>query len=127
MSNIEIDTTSLGDTAVVSLRGELDLSVAGEVEQALLAVEQDRPQRLVLDLRDLAFIDSSGLRLVLEADLRARRDARTFALVRGPEQVHRVFLIALLDKRLEFLDEPPSADTGAGGEGEGAGTGEGNG
>ena len=55
-------------------------------------------------LQRLSFIDSSGLRFILESDARARRDARRVAIVPGPEQVHRIFLIALLDKRLEFIE-----------------------
>jgi anti-anti-sigma factor len=51
-------------------------------------------------------MDSSGLRLVLEADMRARRDGRRLVVVRGPDAVHRVFTVATLDKRLEFVDDP---------------------
>ena len=57
-----------------------------------------------LDL--ITFLDSTGLRLVLEADARARQAGRRLAIVPGPEVVHRVFLIAMLDKRLEFVDDP---------------------
>ncbi|MDP8956716.1 MAG: STAS domain-containing protein [Actinomycetota bacterium] len=93
-------------TAIVSLAGEFDISEVPDVEKKLKAVEKRRPDLLVLDLRELTFMDSSGLRVVLEADLRSRRDARRFALIPGPEPVHRVFLIALLDKRLEFVEDP---------------------
>jgi hypothetical protein len=54
--------------------------------------------------------------MVLEADMRARREARRLVVIPGPDAVHRVFLIALLDKRLEFVDDVPSSE-GAGGEG----------
>ena len=96
--------------AVVALTGELDISEVPEVENKLRAVEQRRPHFLVLDLRGLSFLDSSGLRVVLEADLRSRKDARRFAVVPGPEPVHRVFLIALLDKRLEFIEDPSTVE-----------------
>jgi hypothetical protein len=43
--------------------------------------------------------------LILRADARARRDGGRVVLVRSPDQVHRVFLIALLDRRLEFVDD----------------------
>jgi anti-sigma B factor antagonist len=106
VTNLEVTARTVDDTAVVSLSGELDISVVGQLEQELMAVEQRSPATLLLDLRGLSFIDSSGLRLVLEADLRARKEARRFALVKGPDAVHRVFLIALLDKRLDFVDPP---------------------
>lgn len=93
--------------ALIGLFGELDISVTDEAQAALTAAEAKQPKVLVLDLRGLRFLDSSGIRLVVEADLRARRDGRRFLVVRGPEPVHRVFTIALLERRLEFLDEPP--------------------
>jgi anti-anti-sigma factor len=49
-------------------------------------------------------MDSSGLRLVVLADMRARDAGRRFALVRGPETVHRVFEITRMSDRLDFVD-----------------------
>jgi anti-anti-sigma factor len=106
VSILEVEVTGNGAVMVLALTGELDISGIGRVEEELRQVEEKSPGAVVLDLRDLTFMDSSGLRLVLEADMRARREARRFAIVPGPESVHRVFLIALLDKRLEFVDDP---------------------
>lgn len=106
MSILEVEATENGAVTVLALTGELDISGIGRVEEELRQVEEKSPGAVVLDLRGLTFMDSSGLRLVLEADMRARREARRFAIVPGPESVHRVFLIALLDKRLEFVDDP---------------------
>jgi anti-anti-sigma factor len=90
---------------VVRLAGELDLSETTRFEGEILEVEGANPAVLVLDLRELRFMDSSGLRLILDADMRARRDARRLVIVQGPEAVHRVFMIALLDKRLELVPD----------------------
>jgi anti-anti-sigma factor len=106
VSILEVEATENGAVTVLALTGELDISGIGRVEEELRQVEEKSPGAVVLDLRGLTFMDSSGLRLVLEADMRARREARRFAIVPGPESVHRVFLIALLDKRLEFVDDP---------------------
>jgi anti-anti-sigma factor len=106
VSILETEVTENGGVAVLALSGELDISGIARVEEELRQVEEKSPGAVVLDLRGLTFMDSSGLRLVLEADMRARREARRFAIVPGPESVHRVFLIALLDKRLEFVDDP---------------------
>ena len=105
MNRIGIETRSANGLPIVALAGELDLSQVGVVEQALRGAERARPDTLVLDLSGLTFLDSSGLRLVLEADRRARVEGRRLAVVPGPEAVHRVFLIALLDKRLEFIEQ----------------------
>lgn len=106
MSMLDIAVERGEGTTTVTLSGELDISETSRIEQELLAVERGSPPVLQLDLRGLTFIDSSGLRLILEADVRARKDGRRLILVPGPDAVHRIFLIALLDKRLEFVDEP---------------------
>jgi anti-anti-sigma factor len=93
----------------VILTGELDLSTADRVEQELEQVEADGPELITLDLRGLKFLDSTGLRVVLSADGRARKDDRRLEVVPGPPAVHRVFRIALLDRRITFVD-PPDID-----------------
>jgi anti-sigma B factor antagonist len=91
--------------AVVAVEGELDLATAPDLERSLGAVQRDgRP--VVLDLRQVSFMDSSGLRAVLAADARARASSSRLALVAGPPSVHRVFELTLLDRRLEFVDDP---------------------
>lgn len=107
MTSLRTEVRELEDATLVALVGELDISEAGAVGEVLATAEAKRPQVLVLDLRGLEFLDSSGIRLVVEADLRAQREGRRLMIVRGPEPVHRVFTIALLDRRLEFVDEPP--------------------
>jgi anti-sigma B factor antagonist len=100
-----------GALAVVSPRGELDLSGAAVLEAELERLARDSTLRtMVLDLRGLEFIDSSGLRLVILTDMRWREAGRRFALVRGPDTVHRVFEITQMSERLEFLAEPSDAD-----------------
>ena len=92
---------------------ERDLCCCGETDSVIAtqtAVLTLKPDLLVLDLQRLTFIDSSGLRFILESDLRARKESRRVAIVPGPEQVHRIFLIALLDMRLDFI-EPDQMET----------------
>lgn len=110
MSDLEVEVHQGEEGVHVALQGELDISSAERVEQELRRVEETSPTTMVLDLRTLRFIDSTGLRLVLAADLRARRDGRRLVIVRGPDTVHRVFRIALLDRRLEFIDDPATAE-----------------
>ncbi len=105
---MEVGVRTDGDRSWVSLRGELDLGSAPDVERELATLERKGPPVVVLDLRELTFIDSTGLRSVLSADARARRDGRRLVVIPGPPPVHRVFRIALLDQRLEFVDDPES-------------------
>ena len=107
MPNLEFKTTRNGTVAVVVPTGELDLSGAAILEDELdrLAAEPELAT-VVLDLRGLEFMDSSGLRLVVMADMRAREAGRRFALVRGGDTVHRVFEITRMNERLEFVNAP---------------------
>jgi anti-sigma B factor antagonist len=104
------DTTlsSAGD-ALIALSGELDLSGAPALDEEIgrLAAHDD-VQRVVLDLRGLEFMDSSGLRVVALAARRLEGAGRALALVRGSETVQRVFEITRMAERLEFLDAPPN-------------------
>ena len=61
------------------------------MEERLAAIEEQEPARVVIDLGGLAFIDSSGLRVLLLADSRARERGRELVLAPGPEPVQRVF------------------------------------
>ena len=92
---------------MITATGELDLSGAELLEAELerLATEPELAT-VVLDLRGLEFMDSSGLRLVVLADMRAREAGRRFVLVRGTENVHRVFEITKMSERLEFVSDP---------------------
>jgi anti-sigma B factor antagonist len=110
MPNLDFKTTRNGTVAVVAPTGELDLSGAAILEAELdrLAEEPDLGA-VVLDLRGLEFLDSSGLRLVVLADMKAREAGRRFALVRGGETVHRVFEITRMSERLDFVEDPGEA------------------
>ncbi len=103
-----------GDTHVVELAGELDIAGLPAVERELERAEDGEARTVVLDLRGLGFIDSSGLRVVVLAH---RRQRGRLVVVKGPPRVQRVFEVCGLAKRLPFVDEPPhvNAATAAGG------------
>jgi anti-anti-sigma factor len=102
--NFDVDTHRQGSTLVVVPRGEIDLATVDIVRDA---VERDRQsgEDIVLDLRDVGFMDTSGLRYVLELVDRAPREGFELRLVRGPTAVQRVFEVSGLEPRLPFVDE----------------------
>jgi anti-sigma B factor antagonist len=107
MPKLDFETTRDGTIAVVRPTGELDLSGAAVVESELDRLAEDPGlATVILDLRGLEFMDSSGLRLVVVADMRAREAGRRFALIRGDETVHRVFEITRMSERLDFVEAP---------------------
>ena len=108
MSPFEITTEEAEGQTRVILVGELDIASAPQFEEGLAKAESDAPGVLILDLRKVAFIDSTGLRAVIAADERARTVGRRFVIVRGTPAVERVFSVTQLDQRLEFVDDPGS-------------------
>jgi anti-anti-sigma factor len=88
--------------------GELDLATAEELEYQLKQLESSEPGLLVLDLRELDFMDSTGLRAVIAADSRARERGARLVVVRAPDEVDRVFRLTRMDQHLELVDEPPA-------------------
>ena len=110
MTEFQVSVSETNGVVELSLAGELDLATAGRLESELRRVEGGDPPVLIIDLRQLRFIDSTGLRLIIGADARAREDGRRMAIVPGPESVHKVFELSLLDKRLEFIEDPSMLD-----------------
>jgi anti-anti-sigma factor len=88
---LEISSVFDGGTVCVSLRGELDLAGSQQMEDSLAQIDRRDPKRVVVDLSGLAFIDSTGLRLLLQADARARQRGYELVLRPGKPPVQRVF------------------------------------
>jgi anti-sigma B factor antagonist len=100
----EVDVSPHGDDGtIVAPRGELDISTAPRVREALRALDPP-PATLVIDLRGLTFLDTSGLQLVLEERQRAEDSGRRLVLVRGSDELQRLFELAGLHDRLPFVD-----------------------
>jgi anti-sigma B factor antagonist len=88
-------------------RGELDLATAPEFEAAIVgALEAGR--RVVVDLRELEFMDSSGVRVLITAHAKAGEDSDRLTLVRPAPggSVERILEIAGIDQALRMVDEP---------------------
>jgi anti-anti-sigma factor len=102
---LEVESEERDGLVLVSLRGELDLSTVGKVDDELQSVEGPGPGVLVLDLSKLTFLDSTGLRCVVRAHERAREEGRRLVVVKGPEPVQRVFEITRLQERIELVDD----------------------
>ena len=106
-SPFDVTISEQGDSVHVSLQGELDISSAPRLQDDLARVEAGEPATIVLDLSGLDFMDSTGLRLLIGADSRARNAGRRLILIRGNEMVQRVLRVTRLDERLEIVPEAP--------------------
>ncbi|HEY1688893.1 MAG TPA: STAS domain-containing protein [Solirubrobacteraceae bacterium] len=93
LGGLAISSSLDAGVAEIALRGELDLASAPALEQELSNVERRDPQRVVIDLTGLGFIDSTGLRLLLQAQARASEHSRELLLRPGGDAVQRVFAV----------------------------------
>lgn len=98
----------LDGAVTVALHGELDLDHAYDFDVELRRLEAAQPRCIILDLRDLKFLDSSGLARLLAARRRARKDHRRLVLVRGTAAVQRLFAVTALDEQFEMVSEAPA-------------------
>ena len=87
---------------VIALTGELDLGTAERLAQELERAQADGESAIVLDLSGLTFIDSTGLRVIIEADEQLADGESAWAIVPGPDSVQRVFELTGTAERLPF-------------------------
>lgn len=88
------------------LRGELDMASASQLERAIAGATREQPQAVVLDLRELDFIDSTGLRTLISEHERSQEAGRKFALVQGSKQVDRLMSITRVAEHLRVISSP---------------------
>lgn len=89
----------------LALRGELDLAAAPSLEREVDSLAWARLTELVLDLRDLSFIDSMGLSVLIMASQRAATAGVQFSVIRVPDQARKVFAITQMTERLNVVPE----------------------
>jgi anti-anti-sigma factor len=85
----------------------LDIATAPELKQTLRQAE-DRARRVVVDLRELTFMDSSGVHAIVDANVRAAVEGRRLVVVRGCSRVDRVLTLAGAGDRLDIVDLEPA-------------------
>jgi anti-sigma B factor antagonist len=97
------------DAAWVHVAGELDVATTPQLERTLRQA-QLQARLVLLDLRGLASMDSSGLHAIAGASIRARQVARRLVVLRGLPDVERIFTSGNIDVEIYDLDpgEPPA-------------------
>jgi anti-anti-sigma factor len=95
-----------GEAVVVVPVGEIDMATIDAV-QAQIDAAAGEARLVVLDLREVTFIDSAGVRLVLQGTRELAATGRELAVVQGPAAVRRVFELVGLDGRVRIVDSAP--------------------
>ncbi|HEY3192819.1 MAG TPA: STAS domain-containing protein [Solirubrobacterales bacterium] len=103
--NFDLQIETEGSSALVRIRGDLDLQVVDQVADALARIESDEPELLVIDLSRLSFMDSSGMGVIAAAHIRAVDAGRRFAIVIPPAGVRQAFERTKLDEVITTTDD----------------------
>ena len=100
------DVDKDGDAVTIRFEGSLDLGSGRVVDRQIGRLSLDGAREVIVDLRRAAFIDSTGLRVLLELLSRSRRESFVLRVVPGNGQVRRAIEQSGLDNVLELADDP---------------------
>ena len=98
--SIRIDRHDEADGIRLVIHGDVDMTTGDRLESELLRAEREQPGTLTLDLTDVDFFDSTGLQLLLDADVRAHEEDRKVVVIPGDGEAARVLALAEVSDRL---------------------------
>jgi anti-sigma B factor antagonist len=98
-------------SAVVLVRGELDIATVPRLEDVVAPLLRDGLRAVVLDLREVEFIDVAGVRLALRLEGLAQLHGARFVLVRGAPHVRRLFELTGMERFVPAVDDPAEVAT----------------
>jgi anti-anti-sigma factor len=90
------------DRVIVRVSGELDLGAAPLVAATVDELLDVGCAHVVIDLRDLSFLDSAGVHMLVAARHRADQRGTALSLVRGTRNIHRVLELTATDSLFDF-------------------------
>ena len=89
---------------MLAVSGELDLASSPALEEELARVEDSDSRIVIIDLRELEFMDSAGLSVLVKAHQRAHETGQRFGLVKGRPQVQRLLTLTGVAERMALAD-----------------------
>jgi anti-anti-sigma factor len=99
---LRIATAQQGTTSTIELEGEWDIAQFGATRDAVAQALRRRPECLVIDLSRLSFIDSTGIRVLIETHKRCTEQETRLVIIPGRHAVQRVFEVCQLIDSLPF-------------------------
>jgi anti-sigma B factor antagonist len=105
-SHFRVEVANKGEAAIISVSGELDLASSPALEEELERACSSDASLVVVDLRGLEFMDSTGLSVLVRAHQRAIESSQRFGLVNGSQQVQRLLTLTGVAERLTLADAP---------------------
>ena len=106
-SHFRVEAQNHDRATVLAMSGELDLASAPTLEEELeQIVSNPDTSTVILDLRQLEFMDSTGLSALIKAHQRAQEAGQRFGVVRGGAQVQRLLDLTGIGERITLVDAP---------------------
>jgi anti-anti-sigma factor len=104
-AEFQVEVRREGPAAVIVISGELDLASGPRLEEQLTALDSE-VRLVVVDLRRLEFMDSTGLSILVRAHQRLSEHGCEFSLVRGSPQVQRLLDLTGVAERVRLVEAP---------------------
>jgi anti-anti-sigma factor len=108
-SDFRVETHTTGRGITLTAIGELDLVSSPALQEELDRAIGSDTEVIVLDLRRLTFMDSSGLHVLVRGQQHAHEAGRRFFLINGGEQVQRLLDLTHVAELMSFVDSPADA------------------
>jgi anti-sigma B factor antagonist len=105
-SNLSVEVHNGNDAVVIGVSGELDLASSPALESELERGAAAKAALVIVDLRQLEFMDSTGLSVLVRAHQRATENGQRFGVVKGAQQVQRLLSLTGVADRLTLVDTP---------------------
>ena len=110
---LSLETIPVGtDCAVVRVKGEIDVYTAPQLREKVLELIGDGVLHVIADLRDVEFLDSTGLGAIVGGHKRLRTHDGSLVLAASPERIVRLFRITGLDRAFALHSSVPEAIAG---------------
>jgi anti-anti-sigma factor len=97
---IRLETREDDGEIRIVVHGDVDMTTGDRLESELLRAERKQPGTLTLDLSAVEFFDSTGLQILLDADVRAHAENRKVVVIPGDGEAARVLALAEVSDRL---------------------------
>jgi anti-sigma B factor antagonist len=105
-SQFRLEVHQQDRATVIAITGELDLASSPALQKEIDRAQASDATLLIIDLRQLDFMDSTGLSVLVRAHQRADEQGRRLAMVKGPQQVQRLLSLTGVADRLTVVDSP---------------------
>ncbi len=107
--NILVKTDVAPGVVVIHPSGDVDMSRSPDLRTAIRSAQENRPPKLVVDLSDVAYMDSSGLATLVEAMRTSKSNNTAMVLCGMHDKVRSIFEIARLNQFFTIVDDVDAA------------------